>query len=137
MDPSQSSVCVWGKRGGCLVCAHTAIHLNAWSVSSSPMSHRPRTLQQIPQARRLPTKWPHHIIATVGGGGVCSCTSHHLLHLHRSRSIQHARSRISTNASFSISFHNRWFVIHLKTPSWALRVSVYLPTFRSFWYFST
>lgn len=135
-------------RGG-LVCAHAAIHRNAWSVSSSPMSHRPRTLQQIPRARRLPTKWPLPHYRHGGGARPvwCSCTSHHRLHLHRSTSpaclpagrasIQHARWRISTNASFLISFHNRWFVIHLKTPSLTLRVSVYLPTFRSFWYFST
>lgn len=50
---------------------------------------------------------------------------------------QQAQLRINTNPSFLISFNNQRIVIHLKTASLALRVSVYLPTFRSVWYFST
>lgn len=132
----------WGHR------PCPAIHVSTRNVSpsSSTMSHRPSTLQQIPRTRRLPTKWPHHIIAT-GAGPVCVLrTFDHLLQFHRSTTlsasgqgnIQHARSRINTNPSFLISFNNQRLLICLKTNDIFGVEVLRLPShIQSFWYFST
>lgn len=61
------AVCVFELGGGGRgVCAHAAIRLNAWSVSSSPMSHRPRTLQHHQMAS------PHYRHGGGGGRPVCA-----------------------------------------------------------------
>lgn len=101
-------------EGGDLCLATRVSILN----TSSPMSHCPSTLQQIPRAWRFTHQMtsPHycHGATTV----VAECSSHvsrHLLRFHRKRkqhreseqgSIQHTWARINTDPPFLINFNN-------------------------------